>query len=101
MCVATLSLRHFILKQRVLSFYRTAIRASRGHHLLIFALFFSEIITLAVITDTATRKETISWIRTELERNKHITDLVRQKLSTFPHFYPFVSPGTHRGEVES
>ena len=40
MCVATLSLRHFILKQRVLSFYRTAIRASRGHHLLIFALFF-------------------------------------------------------------
>ncbi|KAI9512791.1 complex 1 protein-domain-containing protein [Russula earlei] len=53
----TLSLKHFILKQRVLSLYRTAIRASR------------------VIPDPATRKETLSWIRAEFERNKHIVDL--------------------------
>jgi hypothetical protein len=55
------------------------------------SIFFSEIITLAAITDTATRKETISWIRTELERNKHITDLVRPRRlssSTFTHSYP-------------
>ncbi|KAN0125106.1 hypothetical protein V8E52_001658 [Russula decolorans] len=53
----TLSLKHFILKQRALSLYRTAIRASR------------------VIPEPATRKETISWIRAEFERNKHIADL--------------------------
>ncbi|KAH9982533.1 complex 1 protein-domain-containing protein [Lactifluus volemus] len=52
-----LSLRHFILQQRVLNLYRTAIRASRA------------------IPDPSTRKETISWIRAEFERNKHITDL--------------------------
>ncbi|KAI0257495.1 complex 1 protein-domain-containing protein [Lactifluus subvellereus] len=59
-----LSLKHFILKQRVLSLYRTAIRASRA------------------IPDRATRKETIEWVRTEFERNKHITnpDLVEDKL---------------------
>ncbi|KAH9968904.1 hypothetical protein BC827DRAFT_1121360 [Russula dissimulans] len=59
-----LSLKHFILRQRVLSFYRTAIRASR------------------VIPDPATRKETISWVRAEFERNKDIldADLIEAKL---------------------
>ncbi|KAI0004274.1 complex 1 protein-domain-containing protein [Russula compacta] len=52
-----LSLKHFILKQRVLTLYRTAIRASR------------------VIPDPATRKETVSWIRAEFEMNRHIADL--------------------------
>ncbi|KAF8481241.1 hypothetical protein DFH94DRAFT_447523 [Russula ochroleuca] len=51
------SLKHFILKQQALSLYRTAIRASR------------------VIPDSATRKETLSWIRAEFERNKHADDL--------------------------
>jgi hypothetical protein len=36
----TLSLKHFILKQRALSLYRTAIRASRGDPL---AFFFNAI----------------------------------------------------------
>ncbi|KAI9445138.1 hypothetical protein H4582DRAFT_1806441 [Lactarius indigo] len=50
-------LRHFIQKQNVFNLYRLAIRASR------------------VIPDPGARKETISWIRAEFERNKHITDL--------------------------
>lgn len=33
--------------------------------------------THPVIPDPRARKETISWIKAEFERNKHITDLVR------------------------
>ncbi|KAN0128359.1 LYR motif-containing protein 2 [Lactarius tabidus] len=60
-----LTLRHFIQRQRVLNLYRRAIRASRA------------------IPDPAARKETITWIRAEFERNRHITDLdlVEDKLS--------------------
>ncbi|KAI0304826.1 complex 1 protein-domain-containing protein [Russula brevipes] len=53
----TPSLKHFILQQRVFALYRTAIRASRA------------------VPDPATRKETISWIRAEFERNRHVVDL--------------------------
>ncbi|KAF8269370.1 complex 1 protein-domain-containing protein [Lactarius quietus] len=50
-------LRHFIQKQNVFNLYRQAIRASRA------------------IPDPGARKETLSWIRAEFERNRHITDL--------------------------
>jgi len=36
-----------------------------------------QLITHLVIPDPVARRETISWIRAEFERNKHITDLVR------------------------
>ncbi|KAI0815179.1 hypothetical protein BC629DRAFT_1469884 [Irpex lacteus] len=60
-----LTLKHFILKQRVLDLYRYAIRSSRG------------------IPDPTSRKETIAWIRGEFERNRHIEDLgvIEDKIS--------------------
>lgn len=67
-------LRHFIQKQNVFNLYRLAIRASRGE---LFYLLLLPLPTVAVIPDPVARKETVSWIRAEFERNKHITDLVR------------------------
>lgn len=60
-----LTLKHFILKQRVINLYRQAVRACRS------------------IPDPHTRKETLSWIRAEFERNRHLsdTDLIEDKLS--------------------
>ncbi|KAI0778082.1 complex 1 protein-domain-containing protein [Trametes elegans] len=60
-----LTLKHFILKQQAINLYRQAIRATRS------------------IPDRNTRGETISWIRSEFERNKHIDDvmLIEDKLS--------------------
>ncbi|TFK40999.1 complex 1 protein-domain-containing protein [Crucibulum laeve] len=51
------TLKHFILKQQVLDLYRHVIRASRA------------------IPDLATRKETVAWIRSDFERNKHVEDV--------------------------
>ncbi|KAJ7462690.1 hypothetical protein B0H11DRAFT_91016 [Mycena galericulata] len=61
-----LTLRHFILKQQVLNLYRYAIRSSRAIH------------------DPLARQETIVWIRSEFERNRHLTDLalIEDKLKT-------------------
>ncbi|KAA1468671.1 hypothetical protein DENSPDRAFT_483632 [Dentipellis sp. KUC8613] len=50
------TLKHFILKHRALTLYRSAIRASRA------------------IPDPVSRKETIAWVRSEFERNRHISD---------------------------
>ncbi|ESK98363.1 hypothetical protein Moror_113 [Moniliophthora roreri MCA 2997] len=52
-----LTLKHFILRKQVLDLYRHAIRSSR------------------VIPNRIARRETIAWIRSELERNKYITDV--------------------------
>ncbi|KAF8140101.1 hypothetical protein EV363DRAFT_1311657 [Boletus edulis] len=52
------SFRHFILQQRVLHLYRSAIRASR------------------CIPDPRNRTETLGWFRAEIERNRHLTDTV-------------------------
>ncbi|EPQ60866.1 hypothetical protein GLOTRDRAFT_102567 [Gloeophyllum trabeum ATCC 11539] len=52
-----LTLKHFILKHRVLNLYRQAIRSVRS------------------IPDPQARKETVAWIRAEFERNKHLTDV--------------------------
>ena len=75
-------LRHFIQKQNVFNLYRLAIRASRGELCCLLPL---PLPTLAVIPDPIARKETISWIRAEFERNKHITDLVRSYPNTPPN----------------
>ncbi|KAH9946765.1 complex 1 protein-domain-containing protein [Amylocystis lapponica] len=52
-----LTLKHFILKQRAINLYRQAIRASRA------------------IPDVRARKETLMWIRSEFERNRHVSDV--------------------------
>ncbi|KAI0757092.1 hypothetical protein C8Q80DRAFT_77137 [Daedaleopsis nitida] len=51
-----LTLKHFILKQRALNLYRQAIRATRS------------------IPDRNTRLETVRWVRSEFERNRHLSD---------------------------
>ncbi|EJF66616.1 complex 1 protein-domain-containing protein [Dichomitus squalens] len=60
------TLKHFILKQRVLNLYRQAVRATRS------------------IPDKTTRQETISWLREEFERNRYIQDvtLIEHKISS-------------------
>ncbi|KIK04241.1 hypothetical protein K443DRAFT_4715 [Laccaria amethystina LaAM-08-1] len=59
------TLKHFILKQQVLNLYRSIIRASRS------------------IPDPVTRRETVAWVRSEFERNRHLTDvlLIQDKLT--------------------
>ncbi|KIP12025.1 hypothetical protein PHLGIDRAFT_62861 [Phlebiopsis gigantea 11061_1 CR5-6] len=61
-----LTLKHFILKQRVINLYRQAARACR------------------TIPDRQTRRETLSWIRIEFERNRYIHDtaVIEDKLAT-------------------
>lgn len=70
-----LSLRHFILQQRVLRLYRLAIRASRCTSPLPARTTHSPHRTPA-IPDPRTRAETLGWFRAEIERNKHLTDTV-------------------------
>ncbi|KAJ8084198.1 hypothetical protein PM082_002965 [Marasmius tenuissimus] len=59
-----LTLKHFILRQQVLDLFRHAIRASRD------------------IPNTTARRETVAWIRSEIERNRALTDtsLIEEKL---------------------
>ncbi|KAH6917223.1 hypothetical protein BKA70DRAFT_1251669 [Coprinopsis sp. MPI-PUGE-AT-0042] len=59
-----LTLKHFLLKQQVLDLYKHTIRASRG------------------ILDPMTRRETVAWIRSEIERSKHLddTNLIEDRL---------------------
>ncbi|KAI0824258.1 hypothetical protein BC628DRAFT_1380562 [Trametes gibbosa] len=52
-----LTLKHFILKQQALNLYRQAVRATRS------------------IPDKSARVQTISWIRSEFERNRHLSDV--------------------------
>jgi len=51
-----LTLQHFILRAQVLSFYRSVIRASR------------------FIPDPMARRETVKWMRDEIERNRNSDD---------------------------
>ncbi|EDR15669.1 uncharacterized protein LACBIDRAFT_300818 [Laccaria bicolor S238N-H82] len=59
------TLKHFILKQQVLNLYRCILRASRS------------------LPDPVTRRETVAWVRSEFERNRHLTDvlLIQDKLT--------------------
>jgi hypothetical protein len=70
-----LTLKHFILKQRVLDLYRYVIRASRRNLLFLFRFIPLSEFTQAL--PQPARRETIAWMRAEFERNKHITDTVR------------------------
>ncbi|KAF9044876.1 hypothetical protein BDZ89DRAFT_942765 [Hymenopellis radicata] len=51
------TLKHFLLRQKTLALYRHAIRASQA------------------ISDPGARKETVEWVRCEIERNRHVTDV--------------------------
>lgn len=72
-----LTLKHFILKQEVINLYRHAVRASKGFFL--SSLPYSSPLTapIKVIPDPVTRRETVAWIRSEFERNRHLSDVVR------------------------
>lgn len=70
------SLKHFILRQEVIHLYRHTLRASKGI-LPPFPLFSLSDPVLLVLKDPVTRRETLAWIRSEFERNKHITEIVR------------------------
>ncbi|KAF9015324.1 hypothetical protein BDQ17DRAFT_34475 [Cyathus striatus] len=74
-----LTLKHFILKLRVLSLYRRSIRATKS------------------ISHPTTRKETIAWIRSEYERNKHLTDtsLIEEKLNVARKEIKEILPNFH------
>ncbi|KAI6031875.1 hypothetical protein PISMIDRAFT_91222 [Pisolithus microcarpus 441] len=52
-----LTLKHFVLQKEVLNLYRQVIRASRS------------------IPDPSTRSETVAWFRSEIERDRHLTDI--------------------------
>ncbi|KAF8525063.1 hypothetical protein BU17DRAFT_8997, partial [Hysterangium stoloniferum] len=60
-----LTIQHFILKSKALNLYRSAIRASRA------------------IPNPTARKDTIGWIRHELERIGDIDeiDIIKSRLS--------------------
>jgi len=85
------TLKHFILRQQVISLYRHAIRASKGKCALLICLHFFLMATQG-IPDPVTRRETIHWFRSEFERNRDLTDVVcdRQFLSAF-RFMQFCS----------
>ncbi|KII93484.1 hypothetical protein PLICRDRAFT_393170 [Plicaturopsis crispa FD-325 SS-3] len=78
-----LTLKHFLLKQRVLDLYRYAIRASRS------------------IPDPSARKETVAWIRVEFERNRHLDDvaLIEDKLNTGRRDLKRILPAGTRSQV--
>jgi hypothetical protein len=72
----SLTLKHFILRQQVLDFYRSTIRASRG----LFSTYNTNCTDLTMkpgIPDPVTRQETRAWIRGEIERGRHLSDAVR------------------------
>lgn len=72
-----LTLKHFLLKQRVLCFYRQAIRASRCKYLYDFIVLMLLLnISCLAIPDTTARKETLWWIRGEIQRNRYLHDVV-------------------------
>jgi hypothetical protein len=70
-----LSLKHFILRQRVLDLYRYAIRSSRGEQIQTLLFTIADLF-MTGIPDPTARKETVAWLRSEFERNRNIEDLV-------------------------
>ncbi|KAJ8702809.1 hypothetical protein PTI98_001495 [Pleurotus ostreatus] len=73
-----LTLKHFILKQRVLNLYRYAIRATKG------------------IPDPTARRETIEWIRQDFEKHRHLSDvaLIEDKINGMRRELKQILPGT-------
>ena len=75
--MAQLTLKHFILKQRVINLYRQAVRACRSKSAPHPEVTRHPTFTLATaIPDLQTRKETLVWIRSEFERNRYLSDTV-------------------------
>jgi hypothetical protein len=70
-----LSLKHFILRQQVILLYRQIIRASRGMHNP--HKHAPKYLIILVIPDSGARKETIAFFRSEFDRIKYLTDVVR------------------------
>ncbi|KIM25039.1 hypothetical protein M408DRAFT_329852 [Serendipita vermifera MAFF 305830] len=72
-----LSLKHFILRVKVLHFYRSVIRASR------------------FIPSVDGRKDTIRWVREEIEQSSHLTNTERieQELSHLQRLMKQALPG--------
>lgn len=71
------TLKHFILRQQIISLYRHAIRASKGKYAR--SILRTSFDGHAGIPDPVTRRETIHWFRSEFERNRDLTDVVRQR----------------------
>ncbi|KAL1409977.1 hypothetical protein Q8F55_003976 [Vanrija albida] len=61
------TLQHFLLRAELLKAYRAAVRATRP------------------LPDAATRRETLDWLRGDIERLKGVTslDALRSNLSSF------------------
>ncbi|KAG8219939.1 hypothetical protein J3R82DRAFT_938 [Butyriboletus roseoflavus] len=95
-----LSLKHFILQQRILRLYRFAIRASRCTSLQSLPGFCAySVHHIIAIPDTRIRAETLLWFRAEIERNKHLTDTV--SLSPYSQCTPsHATPGGNRGPAQ-
>ncbi|PVF93642.1 hypothetical protein CPB86DRAFT_789902 [Serendipita vermifera] len=72
-----LTLKHFVLRVKVLSFYRDVVRASRH------------------IPDPGSRKDTVKWLRGEMEQSSGLTDTdeIEQRLSYLQRLMKQVLPG--------
>jgi hypothetical protein len=76
------SLKHFILRQQVLSLYRNVIRATRCTEKPLNLAIGTRIYPSSLALPLHSRSETVAWIRHEFERNKHLEDTVRFRLSS-------------------
>ncbi|RSH87778.1 uncharacterized protein EHS24_000294 [Apiotrichum porosum] len=72
-----LSLQHFILQAEIIKAYRAAVRATRP------------------LPDSATRRETLDWLRGDIERLRYETDLerLRTNISSFNRNLKILIPG--------
>lgn len=73
-----LSLKHFILQARARNLYRQALRAARRESCSCGNV--CQLTILLDIPDQGARKETIHWIRSDFDRHRFLTDIVREVL---------------------
>jgi len=97
----TLSLKHFILKQRALSLYRTAIRASRGDRLAsFFTLPHLPISSHSRLRDPK-RNNIVDQSRIRKEQTHRRLGWSKYPFCHLPTHSSFPFPGHHRDQVES
>jgi len=78
-------LKFFILQQRVIHLYRHALRASRrAMSCFLKVLLLITSVQPSDIPDPQARSETISWFRSEIERNRWLTDVVSRPCASYP-----------------
>ncbi|KAJ9100596.1 hypothetical protein QFC21_003640 [Naganishia friedmannii] len=81
-----LSLQHFLSRTQILAAYRNSVRATK------------------TLPDSHTRRETLDWLRRDLEKLRGVTDLptIKEALSAYrrdsKHFIPSVGLSTSSGE---